>query len=117
MEDLLIKILSEFGYPVKLQGSLGENEKYPEHFFTYWENEGEEEAHYDNTARADVYDYDVNFYSEDTEKAYVKLREAKTKLVERGFTVPGNGYSVASDEPTHIGRGMHVFYRANRKEK
>lgn len=116
MEDLLVSTLSEFGYPVKLQGSLGEDEEYPEHFFTYWENEGEEKAHYDNTAGADAYDYDVNFYSIDAEAAYTKLREAKKKLVEYGFIVPGNGHSVGSDEPTHTGRGIHVFYRANRKE-
>lgn len=116
MEDFLIRILSEFGYPVKLQGSLAAEEAYPDHFFTYWENEGEEKAHYDNGARANVYDYDVNFYSIDQTQAYEKLREAKRKLVEHGFIVPGNGHSVGSDEPSHTGRGIHVFYRANGKE-
>ena len=29
MEDLLIEILSSFGYPVDLQGSLGQGEDYP----------------------------------------------------------------------------------------
>lgn len=116
MEDLLIQILSEFGYPVKLQGSLASDEAYPEHFFTFWENEGEEKAHYDNTAGADVYDYDVNFYSIDQTETYKKVREAKKKLVEHGFIVPGNGHSVGSDESSHTGRGIHVLYRANRKE-
>ena len=35
MEDKLIEILSQYDYPVILQGSLAQGEEYPEHFFTY----------------------------------------------------------------------------------
>lgn len=32
MEDKLIEILSQYDYPVILQGSLAQGEEYPEHF-------------------------------------------------------------------------------------
>lgn len=110
MEDLLIEILSQFGYPVKLQGSLLPDEPYPDHFFTFWNNNSYGEAFYDDDEKSITYDYDVNFYSINPELVYTKLREAKTALKQAGFIVSGDGYSVGSDEPTHDGRGINVKY-------
>ncbi len=110
MEDLLINILSRFGYPVILQGSMLPDEKYPEHFFTFWNNSSDGNSYYDNNEKSIVFDYDVNFYSVNPEWVYTKLRDAKKLLKENGFIVSGDGYSVASDETTHDGRGMNVLY-------
>lgn len=108
MEDLLIQILSSFGYPVLLQGSL--TGSYPDNFFTFWNNASNSQNFYDNTEKSIVYDYDVNFYSNDPEFVYSKLREAKVLLKESGFIISGDGYSVASDEESHDGRGINVLY-------
>lgn len=113
MEDLLIEILSSFGYPVALQGSLGQDEDYPESFFTFWENDSFDGSHYSNQATSEIFDYDVNFYSSDPSLVYEILKQAKRKLVENGFIISGSGHSVPSDEQTHTGRGMNVFYRKN----
>ena len=110
MEDKLIEILESFGVPVFLQGSLAEDEPYPDSFFTFWNNGSESSAYYDDDENAILYDYDVNFYSNDPEKVYSTLREAKKKLKAAGFIVSGDGYSVMSDEPTHDGRGINVLY-------
>lgn len=110
MEDLLIEILESFGYPVRLQGSLLPDEPYPDHFFTFWNNNSYSESFYDNNEKSIIYDYDVNFYSIDPELVYTKLREAKKSLKAAGFIISGDGYSVASDEQTHDGRGMNVLY-------
>ncbi len=110
MEDLLIEILQSFGYPVRLQGSLSDDEKYPDHFFTFWNNSSESESYYDNCDNAIKYDYDVNFYSCDPEMVYSVLRSAIEKLKSNGFTVSGDGHSILSDEPTHDGRGVNVKY-------
>lgn len=110
MEDLLIKILSEFGYPVILQGSMLPDEKYPNHFFTFWNNSSYDDAFYDNEEHATIYDYSVNFYSIDPSLVYSKLREAKVELKKHGFIISGDGHSVASDEPTHDGRGINVLF-------
>lgn len=110
MEDLLIQTLETFGYPVRLQGSLLENEPYPDHFFTFWNNSSYGESYYDNDEKSIVFNYDVNFYSIDPELVYSELHEAKERLIGEGFIVSGEGHSVMSDEPTHDGRGIDVLY-------
>lgn len=110
MEDSLIEILESFGYPVKLQGSLLPDEPYPEHFFTFWNNSSYGESFYDDDEQSTVFDYDVNFYSTNPEWVYTKLRAAIVALKKAGFIISGDGYSVASDEPTHDGRGINVLF-------
>lgn len=110
MEDFLIEILSKLGFPVRRQGSLLEEEPYPDSFFTFWGNSADTQSAYDNQENSILYSYDVNFYSTDVEKVYEVLREAKKKLKENGFEAWGDGYDVMSDETTHYGRGVNVSY-------
>lgn len=110
MEDLLIEILSEFGYPVRRQGSFLEDEPYPDHFFTFWNVSSDGSGFYDNDEHFIIYTYDVNFYSVDSELVYTVLREAKKRLRNRGFDSWGDAHDVMSDEPTHDGRGITVSY-------
>ncbi len=111
MEDLLIETLSKaFGYPVKLQGSLLEDETYPDNFFTFWNRSSRGSSYYDNTENSKVYVYDLNFYSSDPERVYTGLREAITTLKAAGFIISIDEHSIASDTPTHDGRGCEVMY-------
>ncbi len=109
-EDILIETLETFGFPVRLQGSLSEEENYPNDFFTFWNNDSSGESFYDNEEKSTSFDYDVNFYSTNPEKVYRILREAKQKLLEKNFIISGDGHSVASDELTHTGRGMNILF-------
>ena len=110
MEDLLISTLEAFGYPVMLQGSLLPNEPYPDNFFTFWNNGSRDGTHYDNAAASVIYRYEINFYSNNPANVYDVLRAAIAKLRAAGFIISGDGYSVASDEPTHDGRGVDASY-------
>ena len=110
MEDLLIETLKTFGFPVILQGSLHENDPYPDEFFTFWNDDSNSEKFYDNIEHSVLYVYDVNFYSVDAANVYDVLREAKEKLKANGFIISGDGHSIGSDEPTHDGRGITVKY-------
>lgn len=109
IKEILIDILSEFGYPVLLQGSMNENEEYPESFFTFWNNDSYDGDHFDNDAISAIWDFDVNFYSKDPVLVNSKLLEAKEALKNQGFIITGRGYDVASDDPSWTGRGMHVL--------
>jgi len=109
MKALLISILESFGYPVFQQGSLTEEEPYPESFFTFWNNSSNDGSHYDNDAINFVWSFDVNFYSVDPNLVNTMLVEARTVLRANGFVVSGKGYDLASDEPTHTGRGINVL--------
>ena len=112
MEELLIDLLkTNFNYPVKLQGSLAPIAKYPDNFFTYWNDASESDSYYDDKENAIVWEYSLNFYSNDPDKVNTVLLEAKELLITNGFTASGAGYSVLSDELTHSGRGISVTYR------
>ena len=112
MEDLLISTLeAAFGYPVRLQGSFMENEKYPDHFFTFWNDSADGSSFYSNDENCILWQYSLNFYSVDPEKVTTKLLEAKEVLKAAGWIVSGAGYSVMSDESTHTGRGNTILYR------
>lgn len=105
----LIETLDKFGYPVFLQGSLSDDDKYPDSFFTFWNN-GTECYYMDNVVKATMWDFDLNFYSSNPETVNMVLLQARKLLKSAGFTVQGKGYDVISDEPTHTGRGINIFY-------
>ena len=117
MEDLLISTLELLGYPVRLQGSLLPKEVYPPHFFTYWNDSTEGDDFFNNKEGAMIWNYSVNFYSVDPElvnkmfKTLENEENAKSLLIKAGFVVLGSGYSVASDEPTHTGRGVSLIFK------
>lgn len=111
MEDLLISTLGQLGLPVRKQGSLLANEPYPTHFFTFWNDSADGVSYYSNNEGAILWQYSLNFYSSDPNMVATKLLEAKALLKSAGWMVNGAGYDVASDEPTHTGRGLTILYR------
>lgn len=113
VEDNLIELLETFNMPVIRQGSLPEDEAYPATFFTFWNPDEYEHSAYDNDTASAVYSYDVNVYSSDPDTAYSLLREARKLLKQNGWIIGVRGYDAASDEITHIGRGMAVYYLKN----
>lgn len=110
MKDRLIELLETFGYPVKLQGSLTAEEHYPESFFTFWNNDTEDNAHYDNDPIAFDWSFQVNFYSSNPSLVNSVPLNAVRLLRSNGFIIDGVGYDVPSDEITHTGRGFLALY-------
>ena len=116
MKDELISLLETFGYPVRQQGSLAENEAYPASFFTFWNNDSSDLCHYDNHVRAWVWDFSVFFYSTDPALVNSILDEARQLLLATGWIMSGRGYDVATDEPSHTGRAIDVMFRQRYNE-
>lgn len=110
VKKLFINTLKPFGHKIILQGSMAADEKYPDNFFTFFNNSTESETFYDDVENATVWDFDLNFYSNKAANTNSVLLEAKKKLKAAGFIVNGKGYDVASDEPSHTGRGINVLY-------
>ena len=109
--DDLSDVLESFGYPVYLQGSVtDDDESYPESFFTYFNNDSDGLTYYDNAERRVFWDFDVNAYSTSPDTAQQMLLQARDALRARGYIVPGKGYDIISDEPTHMGRGINATY-------
>lgn len=110
MEDNLIQILKQFGFPVYRQGSLTQEQGYPDAFFTFWNNNSPDHAHYDNHNYGTEWDFDVFFYSVDPKQTYTVLGNARVALKQAGWIVPSQGYDVQTDEATHTGRAIEVLY-------
>lgn len=110
MEDTLIQLLSTFGFPVMRQGSLPANQAYPDTFFTFWNSTEDGQSFYDNDTASVVYDFDVNVYSTSPDVAYSTLAEARALLKSNGWIIATRAYDAASDEITHVGRGMVVQF-------
>ena len=110
VKQLLLDTLNEFELPIYLQGSMSVDDAYPASFFTFWNNNTDDAAFYDNTESQTVWNFDLNFYSNDPDLVNSVLLEAKPLLKAAGFIPNGSGYDVMSDEPTHTGRGMNFIY-------
>ena len=110
MKQELINLLSTYGYPVKLQGSLAPNEAYPQSFFTFWNDDTTDGAHYDNDAINYIWNFTIYFYSTNPTLVNTVLLQTKQLLKENGWIVGGKGYDVPSDEATHTGRAIDVLY-------
>lgn len=110
MEDTLIELLESLGYGVYRQGSLGKDEEYPATFLTFWENDENDENFYSNAPARTTYNFDVNVYSNNPALTYSLLSRARELLKQHGWIITTRGYDVASDEITHIGRGMNVTF-------
>lgn len=106
----MIDLLSTFKYPVIRQGSLSPSEEYPETFFTFWNMDEAGASFYDNQDATVENDFRVCVYSKRPSLAYSLLNSARALLKANSWIITDRGYDVASDEVTHIGRGMSVTY-------
>lgn len=110
MKKKLIELIEALGYPVFLQGSLNDEEEYPETFFTFWNFETPEGGYYDNNATKAIWGFWVYIYSSDAGKVESELEAARKTLKENGWIVTGKGEDVASDTPSHTGRMIEVYF-------
>lgn len=110
MDENLINLLESFGYPVMRQGSLPEDQAYPDTFFTFWNSEEIEHSAYDNDTSNINYNFDVNIYSTDIDLCISLLEQARTLLKANNWIIGTRGYDLASDEITHVGKGMQVYF-------
>lgn len=110
VKQLLIDTISSFNYPVYQQGSMSNDAEYPDSFFTFFNNETNDDNFFDNQETITIWDFDLNIYSIDPEVVNTTLLTAKPLLKAAGFIVNGSGYDVLSDEETHTGRGINLIY-------
>ena len=110
MEDTLITLLETFNYPVIRQGSMPEAETYPDTFITFWCESDREVQAYSNqtfTAKSTFY---LAAYSNAPATAYELSGQILALLKANGWQMIDRGHDVASDQDTHIGRGLTVAY-------
>jgi hypothetical protein len=119
MREQFITLLQTFGLPIFLQGSLNKNSAYPSSFFTYWNDTTEDNAHYDNDAIAFNWQFTIYYYTQNENAAQMDgvFLQIRNLFKQNGWIMTGVGYDVPSDEPTHVGRAIDVYYiQRNNKE-
>lgn len=110
MEDSLITLLESLKYPVYRQGSLTQENGYPDSFFTFWNNDSPDHSHYDNQTYGTEWNFSVYFYSNNPALTYSVIDATRILLKQNHWIVPSKGFDVASDLPSHTGRGLTIFY-------
>lgn len=111
MKQKLIEELTKFGYPVFLQGTLNADAAYPDSFITFFTDDTQDGAHYDNDTTSYVWYFAVIFYSNDPALVSSKPAEIRAALKKAGFIPQGKGQDILSDEPTHTGWAMDFIYK------
>ncbi len=116
MKQLLLSVLEQYGYPVKLQGTMPDDEAYPETFITFFTLSSDDVSHYDNDTDGWEWNYQICVYSEDPNIVQTLPMEIMKDLKAAGFIPQGKGQDIVSDEPTHTGWLQFYLYKEkNRK--
>ena len=110
MKELLIETLEKLGYPAYLQGTMSENEPYPQSFITFFTLAGDDAGHYDNEPSGVAWRYQVIFYSSNPRLVASVPKEIRAALKAVGFIPRGRGMDIPSDVQTHTGWAMEFYH-------
>lgn len=113
MKDKLVAALLPLGYPVHLQGTIAENEPYPDSFITFFTTDSETVQNFDNAEALTAWQYQVFFYSADPATMKSAPQTIRATLKAAGFIPQGKGYDIPSDQPTHTGWVCEYLYLEN----
>lgn len=103
MKELLISTLEAFGFPVFLHGTLGEDEPFPDTFFTFMTIESPDAFPFDDEPTHTAWEYQVILYSNDPRTLEETATASRTALKAAGFIPQGKGVDIPSEETTHTG--------------
>ena len=103
MKDLIITTLEALGYEVSLQGTMPEDEPYPESFITFQIIGSPEQDFFDGVPMGTRWEIQVFFYTSNPALMSTVPTEIYNAMKAVGFIPQGKGFDIPSDEPTHTG--------------
>ena len=109
----LIKRLECYGYPVLKQGSMSNDDEYPETLLTYWNPENNVISYYDNRPQRIAFTFWIYCYSTSYKTVLSIMDRIESDLRSAGYLIASKPYDVDSDVPTHTGRMISVTYIKN----
>jgi len=116
MKDLLISLLECFCPDnVYLQGTLNEDEAYPQKFITFFVTDTEDLEFYDNAVVGAAWYVSVIFYSSNPAEVNSIPFTIAEVLKRAGFIPQGKGRDIMSSKPSHTGWAMDFVIRENEK--
>lgn len=114
MRDLIKNTLLPLGYgePI-LQGSMADDEPYPESFITYQIIGSPEQDFFDGVPNGTQWRFNIFFYTSDPALLSTEPTRIYNAMKAAGFIPQGKGFDIPSDEPTHIGWQNEYIYLQN----
>ena len=111
MKEQLISILEEFcPNGVFLQGTLNDDEEYPQKFITFFTADSEYDSFYDDDPNRINWSVSVIFYSSNPAEVQTVPPQIIRALKNAGFIPQTAGIDVISDVQTHTGWAMDFIY-------
>ena len=107
MKDLK-DIFELIDVPIYRQGSLAENEAYPDETFgTDWVRSDDLDDWYDNKPRKREITCDINIYSNDYDTMSQKIQKIRDDCIENDI-ITSDIHDLASDDVDYTGQGVTV---------
>lgn len=103
MRSEVYDLLSSFGYPVFLSGTLNTDSGYPDAFFTFWNDTSDDKSFYDDQPTRAVMDYDVIFIAKNPALVEEISEQARLMLRSNGYVVSGKPTDVTVERPPYTG--------------
>lgn len=108
----LFTLFEEIGLPYFRQGSMSDEDYQPE-FFTFWNIDTPQDAHYDNELQRFNEYVQVGFYTNNAEKIYSVMNDFIERAKAKGFVIAGMPQDANADKPDYFGRICYI--RINKK--
>lgn len=107
----LFELFEEMGYKNAegffRQGSLTD-ETYPAEFFTFWNIDTPQDAHYDNELHRFNEYVQVGFYTNDASKIYSVMDDFVERARLKGFVIAGMPRDANADKDNYFGRICYI---------
>jgi hypothetical protein len=112
MKERLINVLESFCPDnVYLQGTLNENDAYPQKFITFFVSTTSNLEFLDDSLIATQWDFSVMFYSNNPVEVNKIPAKIAAALKQAGFIQQGKGYDIVADRPPFTGWAMDFIIR------
>lgn len=99
----LFELFEEIGLPYFRQGSMSD-EDYQPSFFTFWNIDTPQDAHYDNELHRFNEYVQVGFYTNDAGKIYSVMDDFVERARLKGFTIAALPQDADSGKDNYFGR-------------
>lgn len=106
----LEEVFKIVGLPYSRQGSYEEDEKLPDSFFTFWNENSEEKTFYNNKPTRCEWEWSIFFYTINPDEVYSVMDNFIKVAKENGFIISSRGRDIPTGEPNYYGRFVKIIY-------
>lgn len=110
MFDKLAAVFEELEYPYYRLDAYNDVDNIDNEFFTYWNQDSESQAFYENAGHKIVHRYTVQFLTTNPRSLYTALQQFIAAARAAGFIVSGLGVDARCSSPNHFAREVNVTY-------